>query len=527
MHCESNGRERKAASPFFQSPTVWGSVQIQEIRNIMKQALAFAALSLCTALGPLKASGQTPVYHANILGISDGRNNIQISTPIGLNRWGQVIGTYGDGQSGGTHAVLWTPASANDGTSAGSLFAIESSPGLPSGTLDTGTYGLNDRGQVAGWAFTPGQGDGNQHQSWMWRPTILNSGTGVLHGNSGSSVTFPLVSIPGYGSGAEYNELINNKGVIAAYGINVRALLWTPTTPNGKSGAWTFDPNHGAAPSGFNDAGQIAGSSCDNAVWNGPYLHSGAFPPLLDSDVITSSLWFPPNSGTCVSAGDALNSKGHLAVAALSTANVIRAYLYKSGTATDISTGLASHVLAINAFDQVTGYADTDTRRAYLFKNGTAVDLNTLNDSTGGLLLKQAIAINLAGQILATGVYPGAGASVLLTPNALVTNPVVVTKGPMQISGTTYTQAVTVQNAGTTTITGPISVALDGLTAGVILTNKTGRTVYTGPGSVYANVSSSDLPAGATTTAFTLVFSNPQLKTISYAARVLGSSAPR
>lgn len=493
----------------------------------MKQVFAFAALSLLVALGAIEASAQTPVYHANILGISDGRTNVQVEIPISLNRWGQVIGTYGGGLSGGTHAVLWTPNVANDGFTAGALFTLESSPGLPSGTADTGPYGINDRGQVTGWAFTPGQGDGNQHQSWMWRPTILNSGTGVLHGNSGSFVTFPLVSIPGYGSGAEYNELINNKGAIAAYGINVRALLWTPTTPNGKSGTWTFDPNHGAAPSGFNDAGQIAGSSCDNAVWNGPYLHSGAFPPLLDSDVITSSLWIPPTSQECVSGGDALNSKGHLAITAVSTANVIRAYLYKNGAATDISTGLGSHVLAINSFDQVVGYADTDTRRAYLFQNGTAVDLNTLNDSTGGLLIKQAIAINIAGQILATGVYPGAGASVLLTPNAIVTNPVVVTKGPMQISGTTYSQTVTVQNAGTTTITGPISVALDGLTGGVALTNKTGRTVYTGPGSVYANVSSSDLPAGATTSAFTLVFSNPQLKTINYAARALGSSAPR
>lgn len=490
----------------------------------MKRQLVFATLTLCCAIG---ASGQTAAYHANVLGIQDGRTNIQVEIPISLNRWGQVIGTYGGGQSGGTHAVLWTPPSANDGTSVGSLFSIESSPGLPSGTADTGPYGLNDRGQVTGWAYTPGQGDGNQHQSWMWKPTILNSTKGVLHGNSGSAVAFPLVSITGYGSAAEYNELINNKGSIAAYGINVRALLWTPFTVNGMSGTWTYDPNHGAAPSGFNDAGQIAGSSCDNSVWNGPYLHSGVFPPLLDSDVISSPLWIPTTSQECVSAGAALNSKGHLAIAAVSTANMIRAYLFKNGAATDISTGLSSHVQAINSFDQVAGYADTDTRRAYLFQNGTAVDLNTLNDSTGGLLLKYAIAINNVGQILASGVYPGAGASVLLTPNALVTNPVVVTKGAMQISGTTYSQTVTVQNAGTTTITGPISVALDGLTGGVTLTNKTGKTVYTGPGSVYANVSASDLPAGATTTAFTLVFSNPSLKTINYTARVLGSAAPR
>jgi hypothetical protein len=69
---------------------------------------------------------------------------------------------------------------------------------------------------------------------------------------------------------------------------------------------------------------------------------------------------------------------------------------------------------------------------------------------------------------------------VLLTPNALVINPVSVTKGPMQINGTTYSQTITVQNLGTTTIGGPISVALDALTPGVTLTNRTGTTVYTG-----------------------------------------------
>ena len=121
----------------------------------MKHQFVFTALALCIAIA---ASGQTPAYHANVLGIQDGRTNIQLEIPISLNRWGQVIGTYGGGQSGGTHAVLWTPASANDGTSAGSFFSIESSPGLPTGTADTGPYGLNDRGQLTGWAYTPRTG---------------------------------------------------------------------------------------------------------------------------------------------------------------------------------------------------------------------------------------------------------------------------------------------------------------------------------------------------------------------------------
>jgi probable HAF family extracellular repeat protein len=498
----------------------------------MKKELTLAVLALSVVFGAMQAATQTPAYHANLLGISDGRTNIQVENPTGLNQWGQVIGTYGGGLSGGTHAILWTPASANDGSGngisgTGAMFSIESSAGLPPGTADTAPTGLNDRGQVAGWAFTPGNGDGNQRQSWMWRPTVLNTSKGVLHGTSGSAVAFPLVSIPGFGSLSENNQSINNKGAIAATGFSGRPLLWTSSMPNGKSGTWTYDANHFAPPAGINDAAQIAGSSCESTAWNGPYLHSGAFPPLLDSDVIGSSLWIPPSSQECVAAGIALNSMGHLAVSAVSTTNGIRVYLYKNGVAKDISAGLASHAQGINVYDQVVGYADTDTRRAYLFQRGTAVDLNTLNDSTNGLLLKQAMAINSLGQILATGVYPGAGASILLTPNALVINPVLVTKGQMQIAGTTYRQAVTVQNLGTTPIAGPISVALHGLTPGVTLTNKAGKTVYTRPGSVYANVSPSDLQPGATTAAFTLVFSNPSLSTINYTARVLGSAAPR
>ena len=487
-----------------------------------------AALILVTSLAISLAKAQTAVYHANVLGISDGRTTMQVEIPIGLNRWGQVIGTYGGGLSGGTHAVLWTPAIANDGFSAGTLFAIESSPGMPSGTADTYVSGFNDRGQVVGQAYTPGQGDGNQLQSWMWRPTTLNSTKGVLHGNSGKVTAFALVSEGSLAS--QYGQQINNKGAISAHGYNYVPMLWTPTTLNGTSGTWTFDVNHGgASPSGINDAGQIAGSSCSNSVWNGPFLHTGAFPPLVDSDVLTSPLWIPPTSQECVAGVAGINSKGHLAISAVSSSiNAIHAYLWKSGAATDISTGLASEAQGINFYDQVVGHADTDTRRAYLYQNGTAVDLNTLNDSTNGLLLKYGIAINTSGQILAQGVYSGCcTAAVLLTPNALVSNPVVVTKGPLQISGTTYSQTVTVQNQGTTTITGPISVALDGLTPGVALTNKTGKTAYTGPGSVYANVSTSDLAAGASTAAFTLVFSNPQLKTINYTPRVLGSSAPR
>jgi hypothetical protein len=473
------------------------------------------------------STAQTPAYHALVLGVSDGRTTIQVESGVRLNRWGQVIGTYGGGLSGGTHAVLWTPNVANNGFAAGKLFSIESSPGLPSGAMDTWATGLNDRGQVTGGAYTPGQGDGNQTQSWMWRPTILNSGNGVLHGNQGTAVTFPLLNIPALGTLAEYNQVINNKGVIGAYGINYRALLWTPSTLNGMSGTWTYDPDHGSGPSAINDAGQIAGGTCQDTTWNGPYLHSGPL-PLDTSDVITSSLWISRTFGECVGGAAGINSRGDLAISAISASNGFHAYLYKTASITDVSTGLSSQASAINNYDQVVGHVDADTRRAYLFEKGKALDLNTLTDSPNNPFLRQAVSINDAGQILVAGVYIGAaGATVLLTPKALVMNPVTFALGTVNHNGSTYTQTITLTNNGSTSMPGPISVALDALTPGVTLTNSKGQTFYTGPGSAYSNVSSSALKPGATTPSFTLVFSNPQGKTISYKPRALQSSAPR
>ena len=491
----------------------------------MQGKFVFIATMVAAAIVPSVA--QTAPYHALVLGVSDGRTSIQIERGVAMNRWGQVIGTFGGGLSGGTHAVLWTPGVANNGFAAGQLFSIESSPGLPPGTADTGATGLNDRGQVAGNAFTPGKGDGNQTQSWMWKPTMLNSTTGVLHGNQGTAVSFPLLGIPGLGTLAEYNQLINNKGVIGAYGINYRVLLWTPDTPNGVSGTWTYDPDHSGGPNAINDAGQIAGSSCGTAPWNGPYLHKGQL-PFTTADMLASSLWISPNLGECIGGAAGINAHGDLAISAVSALNAFHAYLYKNEKVTDVSTGFNSHALAINNHDQLVGQIDADTRRAYLFESGKALDLNLLTDLRNGLFLRQGIAINDSGQILCAGVYPGVGAAtVLLTPRALVTNPVAFTLGPINSNGTTYTQTIRVTNNGSTPLPGPISVALDYLAGGVKLTNAKGTTFYTGPGSVYVNVSSSTLAASATTPNFALVFSNPQAQTIKYKPRVLDGPAPR
>jgi hypothetical protein len=54
-------------------------------------------LALSVVLVALQAPAQTPVYHVNLLEISDGRTGVQVEYPSGLNRWGQIISTFGGG----------------------------------------------------------------------------------------------------------------------------------------------------------------------------------------------------------------------------------------------------------------------------------------------------------------------------------------------------------------------------------------------------------------------------------------------
>jgi hypothetical protein len=497
-----------------------GAIRRSEMNKIMRTALTVIAL-----LGAIMSQAQTPAYHVNVLGISDGRTGIQVENPTGLNRWGQVVGTYGGREE---HAVLWTPNSANDGFGSGTVLSLELSPGFPTGSADTWATGVNDRGQVVGSAYTPGQGDGNQQQSWLWNPVPLNSKTGSkLNSRKGKAVTFPLLNIPSLGTAAENNQIINGKGVIGARGINGRALLWNPTTPNAATGTWTYDPDHGGGPNAINDAGQIAGGTCDNAVWNGPYLHSGPL-PLAISDVLTSPLWDPPNPNECIGWAGAINAAGDIAVNAVSSQQrLIETYLYKNGVATNLAPGFAGQVVGINSYDQIVGEFVTDTNRAVLFENGQAFDLNTLNDGTNGLFLRHVVAINDRGQMLVKGFYSGTAATVLLTPASTWIGAVTFTKGKLVRNGTTATQTITVTNAGATVIPGTVSIALDGLTPAATLTNAAGVTQFASPiGSPYVDVSATDLAAGATTASFTLTFSSPG-GAIKYTPRVLASKAPR
>ena len=93
---------------------------------------------------------------------------------------------------------------------------------------------------------------------------------------------------------------------------------------------------------------------------------------------------------------------------------------------------------------------------------------------------------------------------------------------------TTIVQKVTLTNTSTTTITGPLSLVLDGLTTGVTLAGATGTTTSASggaAGSPYLNIVG-DLAPGASVSV-SVRYADPKLALIQYTARVLAGPGSR
>jgi probable HAF family extracellular repeat protein len=323
---------------------------------------------LWTATEPNGTSG-------SIVDLGDLPDGDDYSAADGVNSLGQVVGD--SKSSAGRRAFLWTPTVPN-GT-AGTM--IE--PGnLPAGFDQSGAFGINLSGQVAGYvASTAGR------HAALWTPTAPNGTTGSW---------IDLGDLPD-GLGQSQSIGINSHGQVVGVGDAItgeRAFLWTPTVSNGTTGSMLDlgdlpGGNDSSIGRGINGQGQVVGMS-SAATGDRAFL------------------WTPtvPNSttGTMVDLGD-------------------------------LPGGIdLSEAIDINPQGQVVGRSAVATgERAFLWTpitpNGTIglmVDLNTLVDpsSGAGWTLQSAQSINELGQIAGYGMFdpdgPGGAAAVergfLLTP---------------------------------------------------------------------------------------------------------------
>lgn len=218
-----------------------------------------------------------------------------------------------------------------------------------------------------------------------------------------------------------------------AYGINASAQV----IGNMDSHAFLWQNGHitdlgSGMAFGINDSGQIVGTSNGRAlVWqNGALtdLGPGLARAINASGQIVGAgsnghavLW---QNGTMTDLGtlggnlsDAtgINASGTVVgMSRLAGQISFNAFLWQNGTMTDLGPGMAK---GINDSGLVVGQSSEDGP-AVIWQNGVMTDLNTLIPADSGWMLRDATAVNDAGQIVGTGIYKDQGAfGFLLTPS--------------------------------------------------------------------------------------------------------------
>lgn len=271
-----------------------------------------------------------------------------------LNDFGQVVGTYSPPSP--LNALLWQPNAANSpvGTLF-NLPGLPTGAALQNGAEDINNFGevvgySEVNGEPQKWIWIPDVANGTTGATTQlfllgFAPMVLNSdgqvGEGGLIwgpssplGNAGFAglisnavvwltglnsfgqalvlslskappqlftpatpnniVQGGLTNFPGYlgASGASVYG-INDHGTVVGTSADGKAVIWTPTVPNGTSGTYTLIPNpsgfSGLVPHAINAQGDVAGvminSSTNTSV---PFLYTGGV--VYDLSTLNSSL---------------------------------------------------------------------------------------------------------------------------------------------------------------------------------------------------------------------------------------------
>lgn len=265
------------------------------------------------------------------------------------------------------------------------------------GGVESAGVAINSRGQVTGYSTVTGSV--YQH-GFLWTPTMPN-------GTSGAMIDLGTI-----GEDWSYGWDINSSGQVAGYSGGY-AVLWTPTTPNGTTGSMVMlgqPEDRFVNAQAINASGQVTGSaypqaatSVDAFLWNptSPNATSGT---LHDLGTV----------GGTYSVGYDINSSGHV-VGESGTANgFIRAFLWSpstpngaSGSMIDLGTlggNNYSGARAISDDRRIVGESNIlgDTAGHAFLYDGTMHDLGTLGGNSSA-----AFALNAGGQVTGYSQMPG------------------------------------------------------------------------------------------------------------------------
>lgn len=248
-------------------------------------------------------------------------------------------------------------------------------------TADFGwATGINDSGQVAGFALLPG--NGNVH-AFIYKDGVLTD----------------LGTLPGEQVPYSTANAINNAGTVVG-DSKTQAMIYRDGVMAGLS------KRAARTAYGVNDDGWVVGMLSGN---NTAFLFDGR--RMMDLGALDGS--------NAVSAALAINARGQVVGHSYFAGNAIQhAFLYENGVMRDLGTlrGGYSIANAINAHGDIVGESDGS---AFLYRDGVMIDLNSLiaHDEFGLPHLNRARAISDNGHIVGLSFVLNEGArAFLLTP---------------------------------------------------------------------------------------------------------------
>ncbi|MHB8256939.1 MAG: lipase/acyltransferase domain-containing protein [Acidiferrobacterales bacterium] len=312
-----------------------------------------------------------------------------VSYAFGINNNGQVVGYAFTADNATAHAFLYSNGTMTDLGALGGTWSQAS--------------GINNSGQVVGGAYTDG----------AYRHAVLYS----------NGTMTDLGTLPG--STDSFAIGINDNGQVVGYAstagdATAHAFLYSNGTMSdlgALGGTWS-------QALGINNNGQVVGVAYTAGdVTDHAFLYSNG----TMSDLGTL--------GGTISIAYGINNNGQVVGYSLTAGNTFaHAFLYSNGTMSDLGTldGVDSFAYGINNNGQVVGIADdAGGSHAFIYDNGVMKDLNSLVDPALGWILDSATAINDSGQIVGYGTINGQTHAFLMTPTNTTKPPVVIIPGIM------------------------------------------------------------------------------------------------
>jgi len=377
----------------------------------MQKWLQFLLITLgvfeCGLYAQSAQHSQPPKYYVFNLGAPLGGN----PEPVGINDIGWISG--GANLTGNTfvNAELWIGAPVNLGT----LGGPNSNISWPNHTTKGEIVGIAETAEAnpyhESWscsAFFPSAPTGDVCLGFAWQDGVMTPLPPFQGGyDSYAAGVNNRGQVVGWAENGVLDPTCNNAPPVSQF-QQFEAVIWGPgLTEMTQLPPYSGDPD--SAATAINDRGQVIGISgiCQNAVGDQSATHALLWENGQPTDLgnLGSQVWNTPIS---------LNNHGEVVGFANNTLNNSQGFLWTKANGMQplpyLGDDNAGAAYDINDMGQIVGISNGGTEpysaRAFLYENGTMNDLNTLVVGDSGLYLLLAQGINNRGEIVGTAAEP-------------------------------------------------------------------------------------------------------------------------